>query len=79
MFDWLLGKSQTQSQQGINQHSRNIYVYSSRRPTKIFTLYADTEICVTQAMKHVERQLPEPEPGEMVKITAYLTPNGLPE
>lgn len=74
MFDWLLGTSQP-----INQYSRNIYVISSRRPTQIFTLYADAEICVIQAMKQVERQLPKPEPGEMVKITAYLTPNGLPE
>ncbi|MEG5063174.1 hypothetical protein QUB33_06070 [Microcoleus sp. B3-A4] len=74
MFNWLLGKAPA-----TNQYSRNIYVFSSRRPTQIFTLYADTEICVIHAMKQVERQLPKPEPGEMVKITAYLTPNGLPE
>ncbi|MEG4084552.1 hypothetical protein [Microcoleus sp. POL10_C6] len=74
MFNWLFGTPQP-----INQYSRNIYVFSSRRPTQIFTLYADTEICVIHAMKQVERQLPKPEPGEMVKITAYLTPNGKPE
>ncbi|MEG4397295.1 hypothetical protein [Microcoleus sp. BROC3] len=74
MFNWLFGTPQP-----INQYYRKIYVFSSRRPTQIFTLYADTEICVIQAMKQVERQLPKPEPGEMVKITAYLTPNGLPE
>lgn len=74
MFDWLLGKAQP-----INQYSRNIYVFSSRHPTQIFTFYGNAEICVIQAMKQVERQLPKPDPGEMVKITAYLTPNGLPE
>lgn len=74
MFDWLLGKAPAR-----NQFSRNIYVFSSRRPTQIFTFYGDAEICVLQAMKAVERQLPKPEPGEMVKITAYLTPNSLPE
>ena len=74
MFNWFFGTTPA-----TNQYSRNIYVFSSRRPTQIFTFYGDAEICVIQAMKAVERQLPKAEPGEMVKITAYLTPNGLPE
>ena len=59
-----------------NQYSRKVYVNSSRRPTKVFTIYGDTEVCAIRAMKEVERQLPKPEPGEMVEIKTYLGRQG---
>lgn len=74
MFDWLFGTPQV-----TNQYSRKVYVNSSRHPTQVFTVYGDTEVCVIQAMKAVERQLPKPQPGETVEIKAYLTPNGEPD
>ena len=74
MFNWLFGTPEAQ-----NTHSRKIYVSSSRRATQVFTVYGDTEVCVIQAMKQIERQLPKPQPGETIEIKAYLTPNGEPD
>jgi hypothetical protein len=71
MLDWLFGTPKV-----ANQYSRKVYVNSSRRPTKIFTIYGDTEVCAIRAMKEVERQLPKPEPGEMVEIKTYLGRQG---
>lgn len=65
MFNWLFGSQQ-------NTHSREVYVSSSRRPTQIFTVYGDIEVCPIAALKAVERQLPPPEPGETVEIKTYL-------
>lgn len=67
MLNWLFGTPKV-----VNQYSRKVYVNSSRRPTKVFTIYGDTEVCAIRAMKEVERQLPKPEPGEMVEIKTYL-------
>ena len=74
MFDWLFGTAKV-----ANQYSRKVYVNSNRRPTKVFTVYGDTEVCAILAMKEVERQLPRPEPGETVEIKTYLTRNGEPD
>ena len=71
MLDWLFGTPKV-----ANQYSRKVYVNSSRRPTKVFTIYGDTEVCAIRAMKEVERQLPKPEPGEMVEIKTYLGRQG---
>ena len=71
MLDWLFGTPKV-----ANQNSRKVYVNSSRRPTKVFTIYGDTEVCAIRAMKEVERQLPKPEPGEMVEIKTYLGRQG---
>lgn len=71
MLDWLFATPKV-----VNQYSRKVYVNSSRRPTKVFTIYGDTEVCAIRAMKEVERQLPKPEPGEMVEIKTYLGRQG---
>ncbi|WP_445246879.1 hypothetical protein [Microcoleus sp. OTE_8_concoct_300] len=74
MLNWLFGTPQT-----VNQYSRQVYVNSSRRATKVYTVYGDTEVCAIRAMKEVELQLPQPEPGETVEIKTYLTQNGKPD
>lgn len=81
MFNWLFGTPQTQ-----NTHSRKVYVSSTRHPSKVFTVYGDTEVCAIRAMKEVEFQLPKPEPGETMRyapasyeIKTYLTRNGEPD
>ncbi|MEG4497035.1 hypothetical protein QUB05_07500 [Microcoleus sp. F10-C6] len=71
MFDWLFGTVKV-----ANQYSRKVYVNSSRHPTKVFTIYGDTEVCAIRAMKEVELQLPKPEPGETVEIKTYLGRQG---
>lgn len=65
MFDWLFGKP-------VNTHSRQVYVRSSRRGVRVFTVYGDNEVCAIRALKEVEAQLPRPEPGEEVEIKTYL-------
>ncbi|MEG4838382.1 hypothetical protein [Microcoleus sp. B9-D4] len=67
MFGWLFGTAKV-----ANTHSRKVYVRSSRHPTKVFTVYGDTEVCAIRALKEVENQLPRPEPGETVEIKTYL-------
>jgi len=74
MFNWLFGIAKV-----ANQYSRKVYVNSSRRPTQVFTVYGDTEVCAIWAMKEVERQLPKPEKGETIEIKTYLTRNGEPD
>ncbi|MEG4576740.1 hypothetical protein QUA56_29295 [Microcoleus sp. N3A4] len=71
MLDWLFGTAKV-----ANQYSRTVYVTSSRHPTKVFTVYGDTEVCAIRAMKEVELQLPRPEPGETVEIKTYLGRQG---
>ncbi|MEG4857075.1 hypothetical protein QUB75_04810 [Microcoleus sp. K1-B6] len=67
MLDWLFGTAKV-----ANRYSRKVYVITSRHPTKVFTVYGDTEVCAIRALKEVERQLPRPELGEEVEIKTYL-------
>ena len=67
MLDWLFGTAKV-----ANRYSRKVYVITSRHPTKVFTVYGDTEVCAIRALKEVERQLPRPALGEEVEIKTYL-------
>lgn len=46
MLNWLFVKPQ-------NTHSREVYVISSRRSTRTFKVYGDTEVCPLQALNEV--------------------------
>jgi hypothetical protein len=72
MLGWLFGTEKV-----ANRYSRKVYVISSRHPTKLFTVYGDTEVCAIRTLKEVEAQI-QTEPGETAEIKTYLTRNGEP-
>jgi len=67
MFDWLFGTEKPQ-----NTHCREVHVISSRRATRTFKVYGDTEVGPLRALKEVAAQISPAEPGETIEIKTYL-------
>jgi hypothetical protein len=55
------------------QQRRDVHIISSRKPTRVITLYSDGEICAIDALKYVENNCVSlPEPGEVVQLKTFL-------
>ncbi|MEG4273823.1 MULTISPECIES: hypothetical protein [unclassified Microcoleus] len=55
------------------QHTREVHINSSRKPTQVITLTSDTPICPIDALRYVDENFSvSREPGEVVELKTFL-------